>query len=291
MKTIRIIFVCLILFCGINSYAQVEETVTFESNDAELQNDLDLGYRILCDPISPAEQARRQKLSSIHKRISTLMENHRTDTPAQFPGGEEAFLDFLSNNITFPDSELCSANTGPTVVVAFIVEKDGTICEDNVLIKISSGCPARDQTAINLVKKVPDFIPAKHHGENIPVLCTIPIRFSNSSKPDYTLPFNVNVEVPAQFPGGEEALQSFIRENLVYPVETDAHGIVTVYFIVDKNGKVRNAFVRKGLSSECDQAAIDLVKKFPDFIPAKHHGKNIAVIYNLPVKFITEQDP
>ena len=55
------------------------------------------------------------------------MKNHLTDTPAQFPGGEEALLDFLNKNIEYPDSELCDARTNPTVVVTFIVEKDGKI--------------------------------------------------------------------------------------------------------------------------------------------------------------------
>ncbi|MBR1594779.1 MAG: energy transducer TonB [Alloprevotella sp.] len=286
MNTIRILVACLLLLGGINSFAQVKEKVKFECNDTMPQYDSDYYYNCGIPAVSPAKRENSQSFFSLnHQRSSSLMKNHLTDTPAQFPGGEEALLDFLNKNIEYPDSELCDARTNPTVVVTFIVEKDGKICKDNVLTKISSLCPARDQAAIDVVKKLPDFIPARHHGESIPVLYTLPIRFCNYSESDYDFPFNVNVEVPAQFPGGEEALQSFIRKNLVYPVDTDVHGSVTVYFIVNTDGKVNNAFVGKGLSAECDQAALNLVKLFPDFIPAKHHGKNIAVIYRLQVNF------
>lgn len=325
MKTIRFLVACMLLFCGISAYAQIKEEISFDVDGLAGQYYDDINDQIICG--IPAHSPTMQR--EINKRFPSIIDNQFADTPAQFPGGARALLDFVSKNIEEPDSESCAADTDPTVVVAFVVEKDGTICNDNVLVMISSQCPTRDQAAIDFVKKLPNFIPAKHHGENIPVLYRLHLRLCQNNLPDQksfdfqsfrgdtifcdlvetprhkirnrdnndgsqkpknvydqnVLPFNVNVEVPAQFPGGEEALQRFIRKNLVYPVETVVHGSVIVYFIVNKDGKVSNAFVRKGLSAECDKAAIDLVKKFPDFIPAKHHGDNIAVIYTLQVKF------
>ena len=61
-------------------------------------------------------------------------------------------------------------------------------------------------------------------------------------------------------------------------------GVVIVEAIIDKEGKVTNVKVLKGLPMGLDTAAADAVKKWR-FQPATLNGKPVAVIYNLTVNF------
>lgn len=99
---------------------------------------------------------------------------------------------------------------------------------------------------------------------------------------------NAVVEVPATFPGGEGALLSFIAKNLKYPsiaLEQELQGVVLLKFEVGKDGSVSRIKIVKGLSSECDKAAADVVKKLPRFSPAKQQGHPVPVWFTLPIRF------
>ncbi len=97
------------------------------------------------------------------------------------------------------------------------------------------------------------------------------------------------VAVMAQFPGGEAALIAFMNKTVVYPsiaIEQELQGTVTLRFVVEKDGSIGDVRVVKGLSRECDQAAITALKKAPRFSPAKNeHGDPVRVWFTFPVKF------
>lgn len=99
---------------------------------------------------------------------------------------------------------------------------------------------------------------------------------------------NSVVDVPASFPGGEAALIRFVSQNTKYPeiaLEQGLQGTVTLRFKVDVDGSISQVSVKKGLSRECDKAAMDVVRKLPRFTPAKSNGRPVPVWFNLPVKF------
>lgn len=99
---------------------------------------------------------------------------------------------------------------------------------------------------------------------------------------------NAMVDTPVKFRGGESALLQFISQNLVYPViaqEQEIQGSVILEFVVEKDGSIGDVKVIKSLSKECDQAAIDVVRKLPRFIPARKQGKPVAVMFRLPIRF------
>jgi protein TonB len=60
---------------------------------------------------------------------------------------------------------------------------------------------------------------------------------------------------------------------------------VTVNFVVDANGKIKNAKVVKGVSEALDAEALRVVENAPDWTPAKQGGKNVPVTYSIPVTF------
>lgn len=99
---------------------------------------------------------------------------------------------------------------------------------------------------------------------------------------------NAIVEVPATYPGGEEALVAFVNKNVVYPqiaLEQELQGTVILRFKVDVDGSVSAVKIEKSLSRECDKAAADVVRKLKRFIPAKQQGHPVPVWFRLPVRF------
>jgi len=96
------------------------------------------------------------------------------------------------------------------------------------------------------------------------------------------------VEVMPQFPGGEQALMTFIKQNLHYPradAERSIQGRTTIRFIITKTGQVSYVTVVKGLSPGCDAEAIRVVQMMPTWKPGLQKGVPVNVYYTLPFVF------
>ncbi len=91
-----------------------------------------------------------------------------------------------------------------------------------------------------------------------------------------------------EFPGGKEALMTFMKENLVFPEdlkELDISGIVYVSFVVDTNGAVKDIKILRSPHPELSKLVIAMIKKMPRWKPAKVHNIISESKANLPVKF------
>jgi TonB family protein len=80
----------------------------------------------------------------------------------------------------------------------------------------------------------------------------------------------------------------YITKNLVYPSEAKKNkieGRVFVSFIVEKDGSITNVKVLRGLGSGCDEEAIRIVEKMPNWTPGSNSGKPINVKFTLPIRF------
>jgi protein TonB len=96
------------------------------------------------------------------------------------------------------------------------------------------------------------------------------------------------VESMPEFPGGEAALYKYLGENIKYPQmakESGIQGRVFVTFVVERDGKVTDVRVLRGIGGGCDEEAIRVVQSMPKWAPGKQRGKSVRVQYNLPVKF------
>ncbi|MCB0812423.1 MAG: energy transducer TonB [Flavobacteriales bacterium] len=96
------------------------------------------------------------------------------------------------------------------------------------------------------------------------------------------------VEVMPQFPGGDEALKRYLAENLTYPQvagDNGTSGVVYVTFVVEKDGSVTGAEILRGIGSGCDEEALRVISRMPNWTPGKHQGKPVRIQYNLPVRF------
>jgi protein TonB len=91
----------------------------------------------------------------------------------EFPGGEAALLRFLQMNIRYP-AEAVTKNIQGTVMVEFIVEKDGSISSSRIMKGIGGGC---NEESLRVVKLMPKWKPAKQAGKFVRVFFTVPITF------------------------------------------------------------------------------------------------------------------
>lgn len=96
------------------------------------------------------------------------------------------------------------------------------------------------------------------------------------------------VEQPAQYPGGFEAMAEYLKKNMAYPKDARRSGIqgtVFVSFIVNKDGSISDVAVIKGIGGDCDQEAMRVVSIFPTWTPGMHHGKIARSRFVLPLDF------
>ncbi len=93
------------------------------------------------------------------------------------------------------------------------------------------------------------------------------------------------VEQMPSFPGGQEALMTYINHNIKYPEEDCGQGRVTVSFIVEKDGSITNATIRRSVDSAFDREALRVISSMPKWIPGKNNGRNVRVRFNVPVQF------
>lgn len=96
------------------------------------------------------------------------------------------------------------------------------------------------------------------------------------------------VEEDPSFPGGLNALYTYLNNNIYYTDLARSLGITgTVYisFVVEKNGSISNIEVRRSLGAGLDEVAIKAVQNMPRWNPGKQRTKPVRVEFILPVKF------
>ena len=100
------------------------------------------------------------------------------------------------------------------------------------------------------------------------------------------------VEQMPSFPGGMQALNKYLKDNLRYPTiaaENGVSGRVVLRFVVSKSGKIENVEVLGPVDRALDEEAVRVVKSMPAWVPGKQNGNAVAVYYTLPVTFVLGQ--
>lgn len=91
----------------------------------------------------------------------------------QFPGGNTARVRYLANNIKYPKTARELGIQG-TVYLSFIVEKDGSVTNVEILRGIGYGC---DEEALRVVRKMPKWEPGKQREKPVRVQFSMPVKF------------------------------------------------------------------------------------------------------------------
>ena len=214
----------------------------------------------------------------------------------EYPGGMEAMMKFLQENVKYPEQAQSNGVQG-RVIVQFVVNKDGSVSNDTVVRSVD---PLLDAEALRVVRAMPNWTPGKQKGEPVRVRFTLPVTFRldggiSTKKANPTTEtvttgdevFNVVEEGPI-FLGGHEALMKYIQKEIKYPKEAQEKGVqgrVVVQFVVKKDGSISDAKVLKSVDPLCDAEALRVVNAMPNWKPGKQRGEPVNVQFTLPVVF------
>ena len=91
----------------------------------------------------------------------------------EFPGGMDKMAKYLSENIKYPE-EAKEKNICGRVFIEFVIEKDGSVSNVNVMRSIGGGC---DEEGVRVVKAMPKWKPGLMKGKPVRVHYVLPINF------------------------------------------------------------------------------------------------------------------
>ena len=156
--------------------SRLQEQNLAQANDALKNLDAEISSRTNLEGVTDGSGV---NLDDFRSNIvdTTAKEDRKIYTWVQvkpsFPGGEEARLKWLQDNLVYP-SQASEAGIQGLVQVGFVVEKDGSITDVKVVKSIHS---LLDREAVRLVKGMPKWIPGKQNGNTVRAYFTQPIRF------------------------------------------------------------------------------------------------------------------
>lgn len=118
--------------------------------------------------------------------------------------------------------------------------------------------------------------------QNAPVIQDEPATVPSSMEP------LVVSEIAPQFPGGLNAMGSFIKSNYRYPRDAqraNIEGKVYVQFVVNTDGSISSPRVIRGIGGGCDEEALRLVRMMPKWTPGRQGGEIVAAYHTIPITF------
>ncbi len=104
---------------------------------------------------------------------STIFTLDAIEKYPEFPGGQEAFVKYLSRNLRYPGIAAEKGIQGK-VMVSFIIESNGELSHIKILRSIGGGC---DDEAMRVLARSPKWKPGIQNKQNVRVAYNIPINF------------------------------------------------------------------------------------------------------------------
>ncbi|MDR0231277.1 MAG: TonB family protein [Dysgonamonadaceae bacterium] len=90
-----------------------------------------------------------------------------------YSGGEKEVMKYLAENLKYPIAAIEAGIQG-TVVLRFIIDKNGDVTDITVLRSLEPSC---DAEAIRVLKSMPRWIPGRQNGNPVAAYFTLPVRF------------------------------------------------------------------------------------------------------------------
>lgn len=84
-----------------------------------------------------------------------------------------------------------------------------------------------------------------------------------------------------------QLINNYVSQNFVIPqkaIKNKITGTTYVRFIVNKKGEVTNIKIIKSARKTLKSPSVKVVRTIPNLIPGKHLGKEVPVIYTIPIK-------
>lgn len=143
--------------------------LTVVDNNTEVQDvkiNVDVDQKTVIEVYVPPV---KEEEEIVEQEIFTIVESM-----PEFPGGQQAMLEFIARNIKYPPLARESGIQG-RVFVNFVVEPDGSVSNVKVIRGIGGGC---DEEAVRVVQSMPKWIPGRQRGKPVRVSFNLPVRFT-----------------------------------------------------------------------------------------------------------------
>jgi protein TonB len=143
------------------------------ANDVEIEDELEVEIDLEITEDTSVEEivfteSEPEPIEEKAEEIFTIVEEK-----PEFPGGIQAFYQYVSDELKYPARALRMQIQG-RVFVQFVVEKDGSVGQVQVVKGIGAGC---DEEALRVMRAVPKFNPGKQRGRPVRVRMVLPINF------------------------------------------------------------------------------------------------------------------
>lgn len=228
----------------------------------------------------------------------------KVETEAAFPGGQQAWIKYISRAIQDSIDKFTQADYG-TCVLRFIVNTDGRVSD--VVATTMQGTNLAE-VAINAIRKGPKWIAASQNGHTVAAYRLQPVTLRN---PDQKVPSTnanenkqtgqvttgndnkkifVNLEESASFPGGNAAWLRYIsrviqKNGNELISDKNNEGTCKVLFIVDKDGTISDVRATTMQGTKLAEVAVNAIKYGPNWIPGKQNGHLVNSYRIQPVSF------
>ena len=118
-----------------------------------------------------------ESTTTLHVVVTDTLHSDKTydvvEQMPEFPGGIQALINWIGENMSYPQSCI-DQNIEGRVVVSFIVDRTGQV-RDAVVVR--SVAPELDAEALRVVSSMPNWIPGMHDGKPVNVKYAIPLNF------------------------------------------------------------------------------------------------------------------
>lgn len=108
--------------------------------------------------------------------------------------------------------------------------------------------------------------------------------FSPDDTPNATL-----LDEQPEFPGGRDALFTYLSSNVHYPESAHKKGIqgrTICQFVVNKDGSIVDVeVIRSAGNIDLDKEAVRVISNMPNWKPGMIDGKTVRVKYTIPINF------
>ena len=137
--------------------------------------------------------------------------------------------------------------------------------------------------------EVPDFDPDLFDSE-IGINDGIEIiDYGDVEEPEEVEDFVIIAEFMPTFQGKDgKHFRNYIADKVKFPrgaVNNGISGTVFTTFVVDKDGKVINVQILRGVHPVIDEAVLEVIKNSPKWEPGMNNGRLVKVKYTIAIKF------
>ena len=140
----------------------VENNMEVTDNVSTVSEDMNAVHDVIWIP--PVVETETVVEDVIHVSVEVMPE---------FIGGTAALMKYLSSNIKYPTISQETGSQGK-VIVQFVVDKDGTISNPEVVRGVD---PYLDKEAIRVISSMPKWTPGVQNGKKVRVKFTVPVSF------------------------------------------------------------------------------------------------------------------